>query len=192
VETGEVDYDDVVAVDEGGTLKRAVELVKKLTHPGGLGQAVGHNTVLGLCAGGSGRRRTAAWWPMRRGWCPGTLYNRKLTGACRDNQPSRRRRRSRAPTSGWSEEVVVEGAVEVAQDPLEISEIGLPRGVHMQAHLLDGVGDVGPGEGVVLERTGQAPVRRRVGDRGPVVLIELHLSVDRCGTGFEVGHASSL
>jgi hypothetical protein len=29
-------------------------------------------------------------------------------------------------------------------------KMGLPRGVHMQAHL-DGVGDVGPGEGQVLE-----------------------------------------
>jgi hypothetical protein len=37
----------------------------------------------------------------------------------------------------------------------------LPRGVHMQAHMLDGVGDVRPGEGEVLERAGQAPVGRR-------------------------------
>jgi hypothetical protein len=51
VETGEVECDDVVAVDEGGALKRVVELVKKLAHPRGLGHAVGHNAVLGLCAG---------------------------------------------------------------------------------------------------------------------------------------------
>jgi hypothetical protein len=38
------------------------------------------------------------------------------------------------------------------------SEMGLPRSVHMQAHLLDGVGDVGPGEREVLERAGEAPV----------------------------------
>jgi hypothetical protein len=56
--------------------------------------------------------------------------------------------------------------------------MGLPRGVHMQAHLLDGVGDVGPGEGEVLERASQAPVRRRVDDRGPVVLRELRLIVE--------------
>jgi hypothetical protein len=34
----------------------------------------------------------------------------------------------------------------------------------MQAHLLDGVGDVGPTKGEVLQRAGQAQVRRRVGD----------------------------
>jgi hypothetical protein len=48
----------------------------------------------------------------------------------------------------------VVGAAEVAQDPLESGEMGLRQGVHMQAHLLDGVGDVGPGEGQVLERAG--------------------------------------
>jgi hypothetical protein len=37
----------------------------------------------------------------------------------------------------------------------------------MQAHLMDGVCDVGPREGEVLERAGQAPVGRRVGDGGP-------------------------
>jgi hypothetical protein len=36
--------------------------------------------------------------------------------------------------------------------------MGLLRGVHMQAHLLEGVGDVGPEEGEVLERAIQALV----------------------------------
>jgi hypothetical protein len=30
---------------------------------------------------------------------------------------------------------------------LESGEVGLPWGVHVKAHLLDDVGDVGPGEG---------------------------------------------
>jgi hypothetical protein len=67
--------------------------------------------------------------------------------------------------------------------------VGLPRGVHMQAHLLDDVGDVGPGEGEVLEHAREAPVGRRVGDRGPVVLRELLLSIDKCGVGLVVGYA---
>jgi hypothetical protein len=70
--------------------------------------------------------------------------------------------------------------------------MGLSRGVHMQAHLLDDVGDVGPGEGEVLERAGQASVGRRVGDLVSVVLRELRLSVDSCGAGLAVGHANSL
>ena len=70
--------------------------------------------------------------------------------------------------------------------------MGLPRGVHMEAHLLGGVGDVGPGEGEVLERVGQASIGHSVCDRGPVVLRELRLSVDRRGVGLAVGHASPL
>jgi hypothetical protein len=60
--------------------------------------------------------------------------------------------------------------VEVAQDPLESSEMGLPWSVHMEAHLLDGVGDVGAGEGEVVEHVYQALVRCRISDQGPVVL----------------------
>jgi hypothetical protein len=70
---------------------------------------------------------------------------------------------------------VVEGAPEVAQNPLESGEVGLPWCVHMKAHLLNDVGDVWPGEGEVLERVCQAPVRRCVGNRGPVVLRELRV-----------------
>jgi hypothetical protein len=46
---GEVDCADVVAVDEGGALKGAVELVEQLAQPGGLYHDVGHDTVLSLC-----------------------------------------------------------------------------------------------------------------------------------------------
>jgi hypothetical protein len=70
--------------------------------------------------------------------------------------------------------------------------VGLPWRVHMKAHLLNGIGDVWPGEGEVLGRACQAPVRCRVGDRGPFVLRELRLSVDRRGVGLAVGHANPL
>jgi hypothetical protein len=187
---GEVDHTDVVAVDEGGALEGTVELVEELAQPGGLCHAVGHSTRPQRW---SERRRANAWPPKRQGWRPGTRRNRRWTGACWDSQPSQCRCRPRAPTSGWSEkEVVVEGAAEVAQNPLERGEMGLPRSVHMQAHLLDDVCDVGPGEGEVLEHAGQAPVGRRVGDRRPVVLRELCLSVDRRGAGPAVRHASPL
>ena len=48
------------------------------------------------------------------------------------------------------------------------------------------------GASEVLERTGQAPVRRHIDDRGPVVLRELRLSVNRSGAGLAVKHASPL
>jgi hypothetical protein len=39
---------DLVAVDEGGALKGAMELVEVLAQPGGLCYAVGHDAVLGI------------------------------------------------------------------------------------------------------------------------------------------------
>jgi hypothetical protein len=81
---------------------------------------------------------------------------------------------------------------EVAKNPLESGEVRLPWGVHVKARLLNGVGDVGPIECQVLESAGEAPVGRRVGDQGSVVLEELRLSVDRRGAGLAVGHDSML
>jgi hypothetical protein len=48
---GEEDCVDVVAVDEGGALKGAMELLEELAQPGGLWHVVGHVAVFGLCAG---------------------------------------------------------------------------------------------------------------------------------------------
>jgi hypothetical protein len=45
-----------------------------------------------------------------------------------------------------SKEAEVGGAPEVPQDPLHSGEMWLQRDVHMEAHLLDDVGDVGAGE----------------------------------------------
>lgn len=53
-----------------------------------------------------------------------------------------------------SKEVEVGSSPDVPQDQLHSGEMWLPRGVHMEAHLLDGVGDVGPGEDKVLQRPG--------------------------------------
>jgi hypothetical protein len=65
--------------------------------------------------------------------------------------------------------------------------MGLPRDVHVKAHLLDGVGDIGPREGQVLKSADEAPVGRHIEDWGPIILRELRLSVDR-----HARHASSL
>lgn len=62
----------------------------------------------------------------------------------------------------------------------------------MKVHPLNGICDVGLGGCQVLESANEAPVGRRVGDRGPVVLKEFHLGVDMCGVGFTVGHVSLL
>jgi hypothetical protein len=66
---------------------------------------------------------------------------------------------------------VVEGALEVPKDTLRIREMGLTRLVHVEAHLLDRVGNVGPSEGEVLESPSQVAVGSRVMDGGPMLKI---------------------
>jgi hypothetical protein len=46
---------------------------------------------------------------------------------------------------------VVEGALEVSNDALRDREMGHTGVVHVEAHLLDRVGNIGPGEGEVLK-----------------------------------------
>jgi hypothetical protein len=64
-------------------------------------------------------------------------------------------------------QAVVEGALEVPKDALRGREMGLTRVVYMEAHLLDHVGNVRPGEGEVLENPSQAAVGSRVMDGAP-------------------------
>jgi hypothetical protein len=70
--------------------------------------------------------------------------------------------------------------------------MGLMRVVHVEAHLLDRIGNVGPGECEVLESPSQAVVGTRVTDGGPNVGGDLDLSVDRRGAGLAFAHASAL
>jgi hypothetical protein len=70
--------------------------------------------------------------------------------------------------------------------------VGLPGCVHVKSHLLDDVGDVGPGECQVLESASEALVCRRIGNRRPIVLGKLRLIVNRRRAGLAVVHASLL
>jgi hypothetical protein len=65
-------------------------------------------------------------------------------------------------------QVVVDDALEVPKDALRDREMGLTRDVHVEAHLLDCIGNVGLGEGEVLESPSQAAVGSRVTDGGPI------------------------
>ena len=56
------------------------------------------------------------------------------------------------------EETEVDGAAEVAKDPLESGEVWLPEIMHMETDLLNCICDVRPGEGEVLKCTGKTPI----------------------------------
>jgi hypothetical protein len=65
-------------------------------------------------------------------------------------------------------QAMVEGDLDVLKDAFRGREMGLMGVVHMEAHLLDRVGNIRPGEGEVLESPSQAVVGSRVADRGPM------------------------
>jgi hypothetical protein len=141
--------------------------MEELAYPGSLCHAVGHSAVLSFCAGAGDDRLPLGGLgdevgTQEHGIARGGPACVGAVGPVSIGIDHKIRSR------GWAEEeAVVEKATEVSQNPLKSSDVGLPWCVHMKAHLLNDVGDVGPGEGEVLECACQAPVRRRVRDRGP-------------------------
>jgi hypothetical protein len=65
-------------------------------------------------------------------------------------------------------QAVVEGALEAPKDMLHSHEMGLTRVMHVEAHLLDRLGNAMPGEGEVLESPSQITVDSRVTDGAPM------------------------
>jgi hypothetical protein len=68
----------------------------------------------------------------------------------------------------------------------------LTRVMHVEVHLLDHIGNVERREGEVLESPTLTAVGSRVANGGPHVGGDLDMSVDRCGAGLVVAHASTL
>ena len=62
----------------------------------------------------------------------------------------------------------------------------------METDLLDSVGEIRPGEGEVLQGTGEASVGSRISHRITQISRQLRLSVDRSGAGLAISHPSPL
>jgi hypothetical protein len=77
---------------------------------------------------------------------------------------------------------VVEGGLEVQKYALRGRVMGLMGVVHVEAHLLDHRGNVGPGEGEVLESPNKVAVGSRVANGGGLMSEET----------LAVAHASTL
>jgi multidrug efflux pump subunit AcrA (membrane-fusion protein) len=86
----------------------------------------------------------------------------------------------------------VQRAADVSEDPLQGRQVRLTRVMHVEADLLNGVRDVGPGEGEVLQCTGETPKVSGIHHRRTVVGGELGGGVDRGVAGLAVRHAGML
>jgi hypothetical protein len=89
-------------------------------------------------------------------------------------------------------QTVIEGALEVVEDLLHSREMRLSRIMYVEAHLLNHVGDVRPGEGKVLKSPNQVMVGSQVTNGSGHVGGDLVLSVEWCGAGLAATHANVL
>jgi hypothetical protein len=148
---GEVDGADVVTVDQSGTRLGDVQLHKQLTKPTHLCHIVGHSAILRLSA------RMRDGMLTLRG-----LGDEVVTQEHRVAQSGPASVGTIGPVNisvddkVWyrvttKKQAVVEGALEVWKDVLHGCVMGLMGVVHVEAHLLDHVDNVGSSEGEVLE-----------------------------------------
>jgi hypothetical protein len=86
----------------------------------------------------------------------------------------------------------VGGALDVPQDPLHRGEMWLPRGMQMEAHLLNGIGDVVAGEDEVMQGPSKTQIAGRISHQRAVDRGDLALSVHQSHVGLIISHASTL
>jgi hypothetical protein len=98
-----------------------------------------------------------------------------------DNKLSRGRLRN--------DKSMIDGALEVAEDSLGSHKVNFPGVMHVQADLLNGVGNVRPCKSQVLECTYQTPVGCRVSHRRASSSSKFGTRVHRCRTWVATCHA---
>jgi hypothetical protein len=64
--------------------------------------------------------------------------------------------------------------------------------MHVEADLLDGIGDVGEGESQVLEGPDEAPKVSQISNRRPKLSGDLGMHVHQCQNRLAVHHANAL
>jgi hypothetical protein len=84
---------------------------------------------------------------------------------------------------------MIESTLKVAKDPLGCNKVNFPGIMHVQADLLDSIGDVRPGECEILESTSKTAISSRVFNRWTSISRHFGTSVDRGGARFAVAHA---
>jgi len=86
----------------------------------------------------------------------------------------------------------VKCTTDVAQDPLQGSQMGFSRVVHVEADLLNSIGNIWSGEGEVLECACQAAKISRIRERCTINCRNLGVGVSRSRKRFAVCHTSPI
>src|SRR6185437_11015440 len=178
---GEVHGADVVAVDERALGERAVELRQELSEPGRLRHAVSDSPVLRLGTGAGDNRL-----PLGR---PGDKVSAQEDGVAGSGEASVR---AASPVSvgvdhqlrggrAVKNKAETNSATNVAEETLQCSKVRLPGIMHVKTDLLNGICEIQPGEGQVLQGAGKAPVGSRISHGITQISRQLRLSIDRSG-----------
>jgi hypothetical protein len=190
---GEADGADVVTVDEIVFWQWSMELLEELLELTSFSHAVGHGAILRLdtrlgddilALGGLGdevatEEHSVAWGGSA---CIRTTRSVRICVDCQLEGES-----------GASQvEAKVQWASQIPQNTLHRGEVRLLGIMHMEADLMDGVGDVGAGERQVLEGPGRAPKLSRISNRRHGSGGDLGLRVHGRRDRFTVHHTSTL
>jgi hypothetical protein len=189
---GEIHGANVVTIYKGAPQQWNMQLLEQLMKPQCLNNAISHSTVLVLVAGVGDD-----WLPLQG---PGDEVVAKEHGesesgpACVgiatpasigvDDKVG-----GHGPMKNKDEDG---GASEVTQDPLHSGEMWLLWCVHMEAHLVDSIGDVRACEDEVLQGPSETPIAGQISHQRANVGGDLALSVHWGRARLAVGHASTL
>src|SRR6185312_14323764 len=189
---GEIHGADVVAVDERSLGERAVELRQELSESGRLRHAVSDSPVLRLSTGAEDNRL-----PLGR---PGDKVAAQEDGVAGSGAASVR---AASPVSvgvdhqlrggrAVKNQAEANSATDVAEETLQCSKVRLSGIMHVKTDLLNGICEIRPGEGEVLQGTGEAPVASRIGHGINQISRQLRLSIGRSGAWVAISHPSPL
>ena len=168
-----------------------MKLKENLTQPGGFGNTVCHSTILSFS---TGCRHCVL--PLRRPVDQVVPEKYRITRcgfvsiwtACpicvRVHSQLTLQRRPEKKSQ-------VHCASNVAQDTLQGSKVRLTRIMHVQANLLNGISDIRPGEGEILQGTGETPEVRGILNRWTISR-QLGVGVHRSRARLALGHTRTV
>jgi hypothetical protein len=187
----QVNSTDIITVYNGGSAKRAMELMKELAQPTRLRNSICDSAILGLSTGSRDGMLT-----LRR---PGDQI------VTQEHPVARRGATSVGTTSPVSIRIdcqvirrgpvemktQVQGPLNIAQDALHGSEMWLLRVMHMKTYLLDCISNVRTGESEILQSTSYTAELCRISHRNTLGR-QLGLSINRSAARLARTHTSTV
>jgi len=147
---GHVDGADVVTIHQRSSAKRGMKLLKQLAQPSSLSDTVGHGAILSLGTGSGDSILTLGGprdeiVPKKHSIARGGL-------ACiRTTSPVSISIYHKISRGRWSQQKAeVESATNIAKDALQSRQVRCSRIMHVEADLLNSIGNVWPCEGQIL------------------------------------------